>query len=312
MKYASVFPGQGSQSVGMVKDLAESFSVIKECYQEASDAIKVDLWKLVQEGPAEELNQTQNTQPAMLAASYAISRIWSDSTSSKPEVMAGHSFGEVSALTCAESISFSDACVLARRRGEIMQNAVPVGTGAMAAILGLEDQALNDLCSTVSSEGAVVEAVNYNAPGQVVVAGHTAAVDKLIDAAKEQGAKRAMKLPVSVPAHSSLMQTAAEEFAQVLVATDMHTPNCSVIQNATLVSPSTVEDVRSALQAQLYSPVKWVDTIKLVQASDVNCVIEMGPGKVLSGLHKRIDKSLTSHCVFDNASLEKALKSIEE
>lgn len=312
MKFAFVFPGQGSQSVGMVKDLADSFSVVRECYQEASDVIKVDLWKLVQEGPAEELNQTQNTQPAMLAASYAISRIWQDSTSQTPEIMAGHSFGEVSAFTCANSLAFSDACILARRRGELMQNAVPAGSGAMAAILGLADDVLNDICQSISTDNAVVEAVNYNAPGQVVVAGHLPAVENLIDAAKEQGAKRALKLPVSVPAHSSLMKPAAELFAEALAGVAMESPSIDIIQNATLLSPSSVEELRLALQSQLHSPVKWVDTIELLKGKDVSTVIEIGPGKVLSGLNKRIDKALVSHCISDNKALEVAIKSVEE
>ena len=312
MKFAFVFPGQGSQSVGMVKDLAESFSIVKESYQEASDAISVDLWKLVREGPAEDLNQTQNTQPVMLVASYVIYRIWAESTSAIPAVMAGHSFGEVSAFTCANSMKFTDACILARQRGELMQNALPAGTGAMAAILGLDDQVLDELCKTVTGDNAVVEAVNYNAPGQVVVAGHSAAVDKLIEQAKEEGAKRALKLPVSVPAHSSLMQPAAEQFALALAKIDMHVPNLPIIQNATLSSPDSVDGIRSALQAQLYSPVKWVDTIKAMQTMEVTCVMEIGPGKVLTGLNKRIDKSLTSLCINDNPSLESALTSIEE
>jgi len=312
MKFAFIFPGQGSQSVGMVNELAESFSIVKECYQEASDAINVDLWKLVQEGPAEELNQTQNTQPVMLAASYAISRIWAESTSHVPVVAAGHSFGEVSAFTYANSMKFSDACVLARRRGELMQNAVPAGTGAMAAILGLDDQALDELCQSISASDAVVEAVNYNAPGQVVVAGHTSAVEKLIDTAKEQGAKRALKLPVSVPAHSSLMKPAAEQFASALADIPMQMPEIAIIQNATLSSPNTDGDIRAALKAQLYSPVKWVDTMQSIKAMDVNSVIEMGPGKVLSGLQKRIDKTLAAYCISDNQSLENTLKSIEE
>ncbi len=312
MKFAFVYPGQGSQSVGMINELAQSFSVVKECYQEASEAIKVDLWKLVQEGPAEELNQTQNTQPAMLAASYSILRIWAQSTEHIPEVMAGHSFGEVSAFTCADSMAFTEACVLARRRGELMQNAMPAGSGAMAAVLGLDDDALDELCQSMSSSDAVVEAVNYNAPGQVVVAGHTSAVEKLIDAAKEQGAKRALKLPVSVPAHSSLMKDAAEKFASALNDVAIKLPNVKVIQNATLSSPANENDLRDALQSQLYSPVKWVDTIEAIKSMGVTCVIEMGPGKVLTGLLKRIDKTLTSNCINDSQSLETALKSIEE
>lgn len=312
MEFAFVFPGQGSQSIGMVSELFESFSQVRECYQEASDAIEVDLWKMVKEGPAEDLNQTQNTQPAMLAASYSISKIWADSTDRNATIMAGHSFGEVSAFTCAGAMPFRDAIILARRRGEFMQNAVAAGTGAMAAVLGMEDQALDDLCKSISSESAIVEAVNYNAPGQVVVAGHNDAVEKLIDLAKEQGAKRALKLPVSVPAHSSLMQPAAEKFAAALAEVDFDLPAISIIQNATLATPKSTDELKSALQAQLHSPVRWVDTIAAIKQAGAECLIEMGPGKVLSGLHKRIDKSLKSLCVCDNQSLETALKTIGE
>ena len=312
MEFAFVFPGQGSQSVGMMKDLAESFPQVSETYQEASDILKIDLWKLVQEGPAEELNQTKNTQPAMLAASYSIWKIWCASISSSTNVMAGHSFGEVSAFTCAEAMSFQDAILLARRRGEFMQNAVAEGTGAMAAILGLDDSTLDQLCNSSSKEGAIVEAVNYNAPGQVVVAGHAEAVDQLIAAAKENGAKRALKLPVSVPAHSSLMRAAAEKFSSALGEVDFELPRASIIQNATLQEPNNTDELVSALQAQLHSPVRWVETIELIKSKGVGCLIELGPGKVLTGLHKRIDKTLTSLCVFDNSSLESAIKTVEE
>jgi [acyl-carrier-protein] S-malonyltransferase len=312
MEFAFVFPGQGSQSVGMVKDLSESFSIVRECYQEASDAIDVDLWKMVQAGPPEDLNQTKNTQPVMLAASYSISQVWASLTQRNATIMAGHSFGEVSAFTCAGAMTFRDATILARRRGEFMQDAVAAGTGAMAAVLGLEDQELDDLCKSVSSEDALVEAVNYNAPGQVVVAGHNDAVDKLILLAKDKGAKRALKLPVSVPAHSSLMRPAAEKFAAALAEVDFGLPAVSIIQNATLASPQNTDELKAALQAQLHSPVRWVDTIASIKQTGAACLIEMGPGKVLSGLHKRIDKSLKSLCVCDNQSLETALKTIEE
>jgi [acyl-carrier-protein] S-malonyltransferase len=312
MEFAFVFPGQGSQSVGMVKELSESFPMVRECYQEASDAIEVDLWKMVKQGPAEDLNQTSNTQPVLLAASYSISKIWDNVTERKATIMAGHSFGEVSAFTCAGAMTFREATILARRRGEFMQNAVAAGSGAMAAILGMEDQALDDLCQSISAEGAVVEAVNYNAPGQVVVAGHNEAVEKLIDQAKQNGAKRALKLPVSVPAHSSLMRPAAEKFASALAQVDFELPKLPIIQNATLASPQNTDELKSGLQAQLYSPVRWVDTIAAIKQSGAACLIEMGPGKVLSGLHKRIDKSLKSLCVCDNQSLETALKTIEE
>ena len=312
MEFAFVFPGQGSQSVGMVRELSESFSIIRECYQEASDAIEVDLWKMVQEGPAEDLNQTSNTQPVMLAASYSIAKIWANSTQRNATIMAGHSFGEVSAFTCAGAMTFREATILARRRGEFMQNAVATGTGAMAAILGMEDQTLDDLCKSISSEAAVVEAVNYNAPGQVVVAGHNEAVEKLIDQAKQQGAKRALKLPVSVPAHSSLMLPAAKKFASALAQVNFELPAVPIIQNATLTSPQNTDELKSALQAQLHSPVRWVDTVAAIKQAGAACLIEIGPGKVLSGLHKRIDKSLKSLYVCDNQSLETALKIIEE
>lgn len=312
MRFAFVFPGQGSQAVGMVDDLAESYPLVKECFEEASEAIKTDLWKMAQQGPAEALNQTSNTQPAMLAASYSIWKIWTLSVSAPAEVMAGHSFGEVSAFTCAEALSFQQAIRLARTRGELMQNAVPEGTGAMAAILGLADDDINQLCQTLSSENSSVEAVNYNSPGQVVVAGHTQAVEQLIEQAKEHGAKRALKLPVSVPAHSSLMKPAAEKFGQALAEIDFSIGDINVLQNATLRSPENVDELVQGLQMQLYSPVQWVKTIEKIKQRDVECLLELGPGKVLTGLNKRIDKSLTSLCIYDNKSLEAAVKAVEE
>ena len=312
MEFAFVFPGQGSQSVGMLKDLAESFSIVRECYQEASDAIQVDLWEMVKIGPTENLNQTKNTQPALLSASYALSKIWASSTDRTPKVMAGHSFGEVSAFTCADAVSFHDAVILARRRGEFMQNAVAVGSGAMAAVLGLEDSILDDLCKNISSGEAVVEAVNYNAPGQVVVAGHNDAVDKLIILAKNEGAKRVLKLPISVPAHSSLMRPAAEMFAEALNEVTLKLPSVPIFQNATLTSPCDIDALKVGLQMQLHSPVRWVNTINIIKDHGIDCLIELGPGKVLTGLHKRIDKKLKSICVNDNQSLEDALITIEE
>ena len=312
MQFAFIFPGQGSQAVGMVNDFSEIFPVVKECFQEASDAIKIDLWKMVQEGPAEDLNQTSNTQPAMLAASYAIWKIWTSSVTRPAKVMAGHSFGEVSAFTCAGALTFQEAVRLARARGEIMQNAVPEGIGAMAAILGLNDDEINRLCLNISSDKNRVEAVNFNSPGQVVVAGHTQAVELLIEQAKEQGAKRALKLPVSVPAHSSLMKPAAKKFDQALNEVKFSLPEIAVLQNATLQSPEDVNALTRGLYAQLYSPVKWVKTVEIIKEHEVQCLLELGPGKVLTGLNKRIDKSLTSLCVFDNKSLEAAVKAIEE
>ena len=311
MQFAFVFPGQGSQSVGMVKNLAESFPQVKETYQQVSDAIGVDLWKMVQVGPAEELNKTQNTQPAMLAASYSIWKIWQASTTQRASVMAGHSFGEVSAFACAQAMSLNDAAILARKRGELMQNAVPAGAGAMAAILGLADADLDTLCKITSRQDQVVEAVNYNAPGQVVVAGHAQAVENLITAARAKGARRALKLPVSVPAHSSLMRDAAEKFSQVLQTIKFQLPRFAIFQNATLQSAGNIQALMAGLQAQLYSPVRWVDTVAMIKSSGAGGLLELGPGKVLTGLHKRIDKMLTSLCVCDNSSLENAIKTIE-
>lgn len=311
MEFAFVFPGQGSQSVGMVAALAESFPVVKQSYEEASDAISVDLWKLVNSGPEDQLNQTSNTQPAMLAASYAIWQIWKLSSERMPTLLAGHSFGEISAMTCGGAIAFVDAVVLARTRGELMQNAVPAGTGAMAAVLGLKDDDLDQLCRSISREDRLVEAVNYNAPGQVVVAGHAAGVDQLIEEAKQSGAKRALKLPVSVPAHSSLMRPAAEQFAQALAAIDIKLPQPGVVQNATLAVAGDTTQLQDALQAQLYSPVRWVQTIQDMRDRGIGGLLEIGPGKVLTGLHKRIDKTLKSVCVCDNAALETAIKIIE-
>ena len=310
MKFAFVFPGQGSQSVGMLNDLSASYPIVKHTYEQASEVLKQDLWKLVVDGPAEELNQTMNTQPAMLAASYACWQVFTGATEERAQIAAGHSFGEVSALTCAGAIGFEDAVLLARKRGELMQSAVPDGVGAMAAILGLDDESIENLCKQVHANDKVIEAVNYNAPGQVVVAGHSTAIDEFVDLAKEQGAKRALKLPVSVPAHSSLMRAAADQFAEVLTAIDMQLPEMTVLQNATLASPDSVESLKAALQAQLYSPVRWVDTINQVGEFEVECVFELGPGKVLTGLNKRINKGIKSAGIFDNASLEAALQLI--
>ena len=311
MQFAFVFPGQGSQSVGMIQELAESYPIVKQTFEQASDVLSVDLWKLVSTGSEDQLNQTINTQPVMLTASYAIWQIWAATTAQLPIAMAGHSFGEVSALTCGGAMPFNVAVALARKRGELMQNAVPAGTGAMAAVLGLDDDKLDQICQSISTNDCIVEAVNYNAPCQVVVAGHSDGVDLLIEQAKQQGAKRALKLPVSVPAHSSLMRSAAELFAQELAQIEFSIPSPSVLQNATLSIADEVDQLRNALAAQLYSPVRWVQTIKNFSAQGVECLLEMGPGKVLTGLHKRIDKSLQSICVCDNKSLELAIKTIE-
>ena len=312
MNFAFVFPGQGSQSLGMLADLAGSYPIVKQVYEEASDSLKSDLWGLVNQGPEEELNRTANTQPIMLAASYACWQVWQQSSNALPIIAAGHSFGEISALTCAQSITFADAVLLARKRGELMQQAVPEGTGAMAAILGLEDQVVEELCDKIKADDKIIEAVNYNAPGQIVVAGHAAAIEDFVAQAKEQGAKRALKLPVSVPAHSSLMRDAANLFGDALNAIEFAMPSFAVVQNATVSCAATTDDIKQGLQAQLYSPVQWVNTITHIKQQSVDRIVELGPGKVLTGLNKRIDKSLKSVGVFDNKSLEAALTIITE
>ena len=308
-RFSIVFPGQGSQSVGMLAELAEVFTLGTETYQEASDALGLDLWKMVQDGPAEELNLTQNTQPALLAAGVSVWRVWRDQDGPTPALMAGHSLGEYSALVAAGALNFSDAAVLVAERGRLMQEAVPEGMGAMAAILGLEDDKVRELCAE-AAESEVVEAVNFNSPGQVVVAGNKAAVERLIALAKPAGAKRALPLPVSVTSHCALMKPAAEKLAQQLAEVDIQSPTIPVIHNVTAGEAADPMEIRSLLAQQLHSPVRWVEAIQAMVARDANCVIESGPGKVLTGLCKRIDSSLSGLAVYDPASLEIALETV--
>lgn len=306
MSLAFVFPGQGSQSEGMLGALAAEFAEVEETFREASEVLGYDLWDIVQNGPAEKLNSTDITQPAMLAAGVAVWRVWQAKGGAQPSVLAGHSLGEYTALVCAGSLAFTDAIKLVAERGRLMQQAVPAGTGAMAAVLGLDDDAVRQACTDAAS-GEVLEAVNFNSPGQVVVAGHKAAVERVVDLAKERGAKRALVLPVSVPSHCALMKPAAEQLATVLQDVAIQAPTIPVINNADVATPSQPDAIRDALVRQLYSPVRWVETIQKMAAEDVDRLVECGPGKVLAGLNKRIERNMAAQAVFDPDSLNAAL-----
>lgn len=291
-KFAIVFPGQGSQSVGMLADYAIENPIIKDTFAQASKILNYDLWSIVQNGPEEKLNQTAITQPALLAASVAIWHVWQQKYKQKPTVLAGHSLGEYSALVCSGVIDFSDAIYLVAERGRCMQEAVPAGQGAMAAIIGIEDKTIQQWCDEIKSIGVVVPA-NYNAPGQIVIAGQTAAVEKLVEKAKAAGSKLAKCLNVSVPAHSPLMDEAAKQFAKVLEKIHFHKPNIPVIHNVNLASYTEENDIKKALIAQLTGPVRWTETIQLMSEHyQVKLVFECGPGKVLTNLIKRIDPLL--------------------
>ena len=305
MSLGFVFPGQGSQSVGMASALAEAYPSAKATFEEGSDALGYDLWALVENGPAEELNKTDKTQPALLASSVAVWRVWQERGLPQPTIMAGHSLGEYSALTCAGAIQYSDALQVVSQRGQFMQAAVPEGQGAMAAILGLEDDQVIQLCEA-AAEGQVLSAVNFNSPGQVVVAGETAAVDRAVAAASEAGARRALVLPVSVPSHCALMRPAAEQLAETLKSIEIASPQIDVIHNVNVGATQDAEEIRSLLVQQLYSPVRWVETIQHFSSVGVSNIIECGPGKVLAGLNKRIVKGLPTSPVYDAATLEKA------
>lgn len=308
-EFSLVFPGQGSQSVGMLAELAETFSCVTDTFHEASEALGFDLWQLVQNGPTEELNLTHNTQPAMLAAGIAVWRVWNEQGGPAPAVTAGHSLGEYSALVAANALGFSDAVALVAERGRLMQQAVPEGTGAMAAILGLDDDKVRALCDE-AAQGEVVEAVNYNSPGQVVVAGNSTAVERMIELAKEAGAKRALPLPVSVPSHCALMKPAAEKLSERLAEVAISAPVIPVIHNVTVAECAEPDQIRALLAQQLHSPVRWVETIQAMAQRELDTVIESGPGKVLAGLNKRIDRSIKGLAVYDPASLESAMETV--
>jgi [acyl-carrier-protein] S-malonyltransferase len=302
MTTAFVFPGQGSQSVGMLADMATEYALVGETFAEASQALGYDLWQVVANGPAETLNQTSVTQPAMLTAAIAVHRILQAAGKADVAFMAGHSLGEYTALTAAGVFSLADAVRLVRARGEYMQSAVPEGVGAMAAILGLTDEQVCSACEQ-AAQGEVVSAVNFNSPGQVVIAGHKAAVERAMKLCQEAGAKRALPLPVSVPSHCALMQPAADRLAQDLAQMSMQTPRVSVVNNVHVAVESDVKAIQAALLAQLYSPVRWVETVQFLKSQGVTRLVEVGPGKVLAGLNKRIDNEIEHFAVADLRTL---------
>lgn len=306
-KLGFVFPGQGSQKVGMLAEMAEQHAVVKRTFQEASEALGYDIWQLVQAGPQDELNLTERTQPMLLAAGVALWRVWQECDGPAPTMLAGHSLGEFTALVCAQSLDFVDAVKLVRQRGRFMQTAVPVGVGAMAAIIGLDDEAINKACLQ-AREDQVVAAVNYNSPGQVVIAGHAEAVERAAVLCKQAGARRAMPLPVSAPFHTELMRPAGEGLAQVLASVEIAPPKIPVVHNVNARTESDSGKIRAMLVEQIYSPVLWVDCMRTMFESGVSRTIECGPGAVLSGLNRRIDKSIAVAGLDQPASFEKALQ----
>jgi [acyl-carrier-protein] S-malonyltransferase len=311
MPFAAVFPGQGSQSLGMLAELARQHPIVEQVFAEASTVLGYDLWSLAQRGPEQELNNTLRTQPAMLTAGVAAWRLWQERGGPAPRCLAGHSLGEYSALVAAGALSFTDAVKLVARRAELMQAAVPDGAGAMAAILGLDDDAVASVCMAAAS-GETVTPVNFNAPGQVVIAGHRAAVERAIVSARVAGAKRAIILPVSVPSHCALMQPAAEQFAKDVAAIAWIRPALPVLQNADIAVHVEIPVLREKLVEQLYKPVRWVETVQAMRAQGVDILIEFGPGRVLAGLAKRISRELRVFTVHDPESLEDALASAQE
>lgn len=303
-KFAMVFPGQGSQSVGMLAELATQFPLVEETFKQASEVLGYDLWQLVQQGPAEELNKTWQTQPALLTASVAIYRVWQQQYPDLvPSVMAGHSLGEYSALVCSGALDFQDAVKLVELRGKLMQQAVPEGAGAMYAIIGLDNESIIDACAQ-AAQGEVVSAVNFNSPGQVVIAGSKAAVERAAAACKEAGAKRALPLSVSVPSHCALMKPAADQLAVALENITLKAPQTSVINNVDVKAASETDEIRTALVRQLYSPVRWTETVEKMAKEGVEVLVEIGPGKVLTGLTGRIVKTLSAGAVNDVKSLD--------
>jgi len=306
MTVACVFPGQGSQSVGMMADWAKTNAVVRETFEEADQALGFGLWQIIADGPAEELNRTEITQPAMLAAGIAAWRAYRDAGGPMPVAMAGHSLGEYTALVAAESLGFAEALRLVAERGRLMQAAVPAGEGAMAAVLGLEDDQVRAVCEQAAEQG-VCEPVNFNSPGQVVIAGSRAAVEQAMTLAGEAGAKRVVPLPVSVPSHSSLMKNAADHLREALDTAAIQAPKVPVLHNVDAAARDQADAIRDALAQQLYRPVRWVDCVLGLKARGVESLIEMGPGKVLAGLTRRIDRSLTAMPLFDADGLSKVI-----
>ena len=306
-KTAFLFPGQGSQSVGMMSALADEHAQIKTTFEQASEVLGYDLWSLISNGPAEELNKTEITQPAMLVSGIATWRVWQEAGGSLPDYFAGHSLGEYSALVAAGVMSFEDAVAVVAARGRFMQQATPAGTGAMAAVIGLEDQQLRDICEQ-AQQGEVVACANFNSPGQVVISGDKAAVERAGELATEAGARRVLPLPVSVPSHCLLMKPAAAKLQELLLTVRLSDAGVAVIQNADVVAYTDAEQVREALARQLWQPVRWTETIEYLVASGVQQFVECGPGKVLAGLNRRISREPTVFALSDNTGLQNAIE----
>ena len=306
MSLAIIFPGQGSQSVGMLAGLSEHYPVVQQVFREASGLLGYDLWELVQHGPAAELDRTEKTQPALLAAGYACWRVWRAAGGAVPALVAGHSLGEYSALVCAGVLDFGPALTLVADRGRFMQEAVPAGTGMMAAILGLDDARVTEICAQTGG-GQTVAAANFNAPGQVVISGHADAVNRAVEALKQAGAKRALLLPVSVPSHCALMKSAADRLADRLLLVKFSDAAIPVVQNVDAGIRADADGIMRSLIRQLYEPVRWSRSIETMKAAGITRVLECGPGKVLTALCRRIDRDLEAVAVYDQDSLESAL-----
>ena len=304
---AFVFPGQGSQTVGMIEEFANE-TVIKQTFEEASDALGYDLWQLISEGPAESLNETHRTQPALMALTTALWRLWLQDNA-KPEFVAGHSLGEYSALVATGSLDFAQGLKLVEQRGLFMQQAVPAGTGKMAAIIGLADDLIKQACEE-GAQSQVVSPVNYNSPGQVVIAGNAEAVERAMVLCKDKGAKRALPLPVSVPSHCSLMQPAADSLSQVLADIEIKTPTIKLINNVDVTIATDAAAIKDALVRQLYCPVRWTESVELLTSKGITTLIECGPGNVLSGLARRIDKSLKSYQLAKKNTFNQAVEAL--
>lgn len=304
---AFVFPGQGSQKIGMLSELAAEHAVIQATFTEASEVLGYDLWDLTQNGSQDQLNMTEVTQPALLASSVALWRLWKELEGASPTLMAGHSLGEWSALVCSGVVGFGDAIGLVRLRGKYMQEAVPAGVGGMAAIIGLDDLSVEEICTEVSTESSAVSPVNYNSPGQLVIAGHKAAVENAIGRCKEAGAKRALPLPVSAPFHTQLMKPAADQLAIQIAGTEFSAPEVAIVHNVNASTEASPEAVKQLMIAQIYSPVRWVECVQSIAEKGVSTTVECGPGKVLSGLNKRIVKALNTYNLDSAAALEAGL-----